>query len=108
MEGYPLGSLDHNVPLMVAFGLHTNTVKSPHDGASTEQGILLRSDVPSLDTREAQALDEYFKEVDAAGKSWSAAARQEPYRFRIKSVGRVCASSTADISEFCPVSKRCI
>ncbi|KFA76803.1 hypothetical protein S40288_03033 [Stachybotrys chartarum IBT 40288] len=88
MEGYPLGSLDHNVPLLVAFGLHANTAKSPHDGASTEQGILLRSDVPSLDTREAQALDEYFKEVDAAGKSWSAAARQEPYRFRIKSVGR--------------------
>ncbi|KAH7312383.1 Gryzun, putative trafficking through golgi-domain-containing protein [Stachybotrys elegans] len=87
MEGYPLGSLEHNVPLIVVSGLSATAAEQEQDG-DTKGGVVLRSDIPPLETREADVLGEYLQSIDARGRSWSAAAREGAYKFRVKSVGR--------------------
>jgi trafficking protein particle complex subunit 11 len=89
MDGYPTGSLDHNVPLLVAAGLNSETNELPLSAELKEQSILLRSELPPIGGEEAEVLAEYFKDVDASAKSWSAFERNEPYRFRIRTTGRV-------------------
>ncbi len=69
MDGYPLGSLDHNVPLIVASGLTSRTPEVELDESLREDGNLLRSDLPPLDTKEAQLLEEFFRDVNEKGKS---------------------------------------
>ncbi|RKL26708.1 hypothetical protein BFJ72_g13575 [Fusarium proliferatum] len=88
MDGYPTGSLDHNVPLLVAAGLNSETNELPLSAELKEQSILLRSELPPIGGGEAEVLAEYFKDVDASAKSWSAFERNEPYRFRIRTTGR--------------------
>ncbi|KAL9566487.1 hypothetical protein ACKAV7_009402 [Fusarium commune] len=88
MDGYPTGSLDHNVPLLVAAGLNSETNELPLSAELKEQCILLRSELPPIGSEEAEVLAEYFKDVDASAKSWSAFERNEPYRFRIRTTGR--------------------
>lgn len=87
MDGYPLGSLDHNVPLIVVSGLNSDPPEQPPK--ANGPGILLRSDLPPLESREASFLQSYFEEVDERGTSWTAITRDEPFRVRIKTVGRV-------------------
>lgn len=89
MDGYPAGSLDHNVPLLVVSGLNDAAPHLPLDDELKDQAILLRSELPTLQTKEAKILEEYFQEVDDNGKSWVGVQRDEPYRFRIKTIGRV-------------------
>jgi hypothetical protein len=96
MDGYPTGSLDHNVPLLVAAGLNSETNELPLSAELKEQSILLRSEIPPVDGKNAEVLSQYFKDVDASAKSWSAFERNEPYRFRIRTTGRV--SERGDIS----------
>ncbi|UKZ67694.1 uncharacterized protein TrAtP1_008851 [Trichoderma atroviride] len=86
MDGYPLGSLDHNVPLIVVSGLNSDPPEQPPK--ANGPGILLRSDLPPLESREANFLQSYFQEVDERGTSWTAITRDEPFRVRIKTVGR--------------------
>ncbi|KAF4436150.1 hypothetical protein F53441_13319 [Fusarium austroafricanum] len=88
MDGYPTGSLDHNVPLLVAAGFNTETDELPLSTELKEQSILLRSEIPPIEGEEAEVLTEYFKDIDASAKSWSAFERNEPYRFRVRSTGR--------------------
>jgi hypothetical protein len=90
MDGYPLGSLDHNVPFLVASGLISAEPELDLEGELRAQGQLIRSALPPLESREAQLLQRYFEEVDHRGSSWTVVPREEPYRFRIKAVGRVC------------------
>lgn len=89
MEGYPTGSLDHNVPFLVASGLNVAANELPLDAELRDQGILLRSDLPPLETREAGVLEQHFRDIDSHGRSWRGVERDELYRFRIKAVGRV-------------------
>lgn len=89
MDGYPSGSLDHNVPFLVASGLNSAEPDLDLPGELSTQGQLVKSDLPPLESREAQALEKYFEEIDKRGTSWSAVSRDEPYRLRIKTVGRV-------------------
>ncbi|KAM0251505.1 hypothetical protein ACHAQJ_008126 [Trichoderma viride] len=86
MDGYPLGSLDHNVPLIVVSGLNSDPPEQPPK--VNGQGVVLRSDLPPLEGREANFLEAYFGEVDERGASWTVVTREEPYRVRIKTVGR--------------------
>ncbi|KAH6981964.1 Gryzun, putative trafficking through golgi-domain-containing protein [Ilyonectria sp. MPI-CAGE-AT-0026] len=88
MDGYPAGSLDHNVPFLVAAGLNTETNELPLNAELRDQGILLRSELPPLESKEAEVLGQYFAEIDAQGKSWSGVEREEPHRFRIRTLGR--------------------
>ena len=89
MDAYPEGSLDHNVPFLVASGLNASHSGLSLDGDLKHQGILFRSEQPPLESREADILDNYFQEIDKKGKSWIGVERDEPFRFRIRSVGRV-------------------
>lgn len=89
MDAYPQGSLDHNVPFMIVSGLNSNSCELPLSDELRDQSILIRSELPALDSKEAQVLDEHFKEVDAKGHSWVGVERDEPFRCRIKSIGRV-------------------
>jgi trafficking protein particle complex subunit 11 len=91
MEGYPAGSLEHNVPLIVVSGLSAEAASSEQDVAA-KGGVVLQSDIPPLETREAEVLEEYLQSIDARGRSWSAAAKEGTYKFRIKSVRRVCTA----------------
>ncbi|KIE03613.1 hypothetical protein MAJ_00144, partial [Metarhizium majus ARSEF 297] len=88
MDGYPPGSLDHNVPFLVASGLNSAEPELDLQGELSTQGQLIKSDLPPLEGREAQLLETYFEEIDARGTSWAVVPRDEPYRFRIKTVGR--------------------
>ncbi|KAI5464626.1 Gryzun, putative trafficking through golgi-domain-containing protein [Mariannaea sp. PMI_226] len=88
MDGYPPGSLDHNVPFIVAAGLNKETNELPPNAELKGQTILLQSELPPLESKEAEVLEQYFKEVDAQGKSWSGVTREEGHRFRIKTLGR--------------------
>ncbi|KAG6184540.1 hypothetical protein E4U27_000899 [Claviceps purpurea] len=88
MEGYPEGSLDHNVPFLVASGLNDAEPHLDLPGELRCQGLRVTSDLPPLDTREAQLLGNYFEEIDSRGHSWTVVPRNEPYRLRIKTVGR--------------------
>ena len=94
MDGYPSGSLDHNVPFLVASGLNSTEPELDLEGELSTQGLLVKSDLPPLESREAQVLEKYFEEIDERGTSWAVVPRDEPYRFRIKTVGRVCHRST--------------
>ena len=91
MEGYPAGSLDHNVPFLVAAGLNADGPELALQGElSNQEGVLVKSDVPPLDSKEAHVVRNYLESIDKRGQSWTVVARDEPYRFRVKSVGRVC------------------
>lgn len=89
MDAYPQGSLDHNVPFIAVSGLNSNNPELPLREELKDQGILIRSELPPLDSREAKVLDEHFQQVDAKGQSWVGVTRVEPFRFRIRSTGRV-------------------
>ncbi|KAJ6787902.1 hypothetical protein PWT90_01885 [Aphanocladium album] len=88
MDGYPLGSLDHNVPLVIFSGLTSRSSEIELDATLREDAALLRSDLPPLDSKEAELLKQHFEDVDNEGQSWTGVSREEPYRLRIKTVGR--------------------
>ncbi|RCI15767.1 hypothetical protein L249_2754 [Ophiocordyceps polyrhachis-furcata BCC 54312] len=90
MDGYPAGCLDHNAPFIVVSGLSAQQQQpEPQSGVGLEDGrLLLRSSLPLLDDRLSAFLVKYFAQVDAHGMSWTTVSRQEPYRFRIKTVDR--------------------
>lgn len=89
MDDYPEGSLDHNVPFLVASGLSPAESRLDLPTGLTSYSQLVKSSLPLLDTKESQILDKYLNEVDARGKSWTSVPREEPYRLRVKTVGRV-------------------
>lgn len=93
MDGYPLGSLDHNVPLVVFSGLTSRSAEVELEATLRDEAALLRSDQPPLDSKEAEILEQHFENVDGDGQSWTGVSREEPYRLRIKSVGRVSTSA---------------
>ncbi|ROT36632.1 hypothetical protein SODALDRAFT_315671 [Sodiomyces alkalinus F11] len=88
MDGYPAGSLDLNVPFLVVAGLTSQPPNDlPLDPQLQEQGILLRSKLPSLDTEDAKALRDYISTRDARDQPWNT-QDQKPYRFRVGFSGR--------------------
>ncbi|ATY58919.1 Trafficking particle complex subunit 11 [Cordyceps militaris] len=91
MDGYPLGSLDHNVPLLIFSGLTSTSSEIELDANRGGEVALLRSDLPPLNSKEAELLAQHFENVDNEGQSWRAVSREEPYRLRIKTVGRTYA-----------------
>ncbi|KAF4125564.1 trafficking protein particle complex subunit 11 [Geosmithia morbida] len=88
MDAYPDGSLDHNVPLLVVSGLNSSAPQPPLGGELKDQGILVRSALPPVETREAAFVEQYLDKVNERGRSWVAVRTDEPYRFRVKTVGR--------------------
>jgi trafficking protein particle complex subunit 11 len=90
MDGYPAGSLDHNVPYVIVSGFNLSPSELPLSKELQDQAILFRSEQPPLETREAKVLQTYLGEVDQEGRSWTGVSREEPFKLRIKNAGRVC------------------
>lgn len=90
MDDYPAGSLDHNLPLLVVSGLSTTPTKPLlTDPDLKEQSVLIRSELPPVDSREAKAILRYIQEADATGLAWNAQETSKKYRFKVKPIGRV-------------------
>lgn len=94
MDEYPTGSLDHAIPFLLTLGTCTET---PYDAGLSatlkDQAILIRSELPALDSDQAHALLRYMQDRDATRLPCN--GRDESlrkYRFRIKTAERVGAS----------------
>ncbi|CAJ2505284.1 Uu.00g126780.m01.CDS01 [Anthostomella pinea] len=89
MDEYPSGSLDLNVPFLVVSGLSTSHSKPLlTDPDLRERGILIRSELPPVDSQEAKAVLHHIQEADAANLPWSARDSSKRYRFKVKTIGR--------------------
>ena len=90
MDGYPAGSLDHNVPFLVAAGLSSpSATEDSSDNDSTDQGILVESEIPCVEGKDAEVLGSYLASVDGRRPPWNARSKDRPYKYRVKMVGRV-------------------
>jgi hypothetical protein len=90
MDGYPLGSLDHNVPLLVASGLVSAPPRELGLSAElNEQAIPIRSDLPPLDGKAAKVLASYLGDVDSRQDAWNGRDTGNGYKFRVMTTGRV-------------------
>ncbi|KAI1387421.1 Gryzun, putative trafficking through golgi-domain-containing protein [Hypoxylon trugodes] len=89
MDGYPAGSLDHNVPFLVVSGLGTASTKHTlEDPGLREQGILVRSELPSIESREAKIILRCIQEKDATSLPWNSRDTSRRYKFKIETIGR--------------------
>jgi trafficking protein particle complex subunit 11 len=89
MDGYPDGSLEHNVPLLVVAGLAGSSADASHQSDSVDQGVLIHSDFPAIEGRDAEVLQSYLAGVDGRRPPWNARIKDKPYKFRVKTVDRV-------------------
>ncbi len=107
MDEYPAGSLDHSVPFLLTLGtrapLADSTDSTDSNGTSwaydaglsaalKDQAVLIRSELPPLESDQALALLRYIQERDASQvpcNSRETAARK--YRFRTRTAERVRA-----------------
>lgn len=102
MDDYPAGSLDHTVPFLAVSGLSTNITKHLlPDPELREQAILVRSEIPQIDTREARTILRFIQEADATSLPWISRDSSKRYRFNIKTIGRV--SNHSHGTKDCPV-----
>ena len=93
MDEYPLGSLDHNVPFLVASGLSSS---SAHEHKNEEGGSILQSGMPCLEGENADVLHAYLQSIDATQPPWNGRDKKAPYRYRVASIGRVRQSSNME------------
>lgn len=90
MDGYPVGSLDHNIPHVVLAGLTSSPARDlPLSAELRDQAILLRSELPSLESRDAEALRDYIVRQDGRNHPWNGRDTGKPYKLRFAVAGRV-------------------
>ncbi|ORY61199.1 Gryzun, putative trafficking through golgi-domain-containing protein [Pseudomassariella vexata] len=89
MDKYPRGSLDHNLPLLVVSGLSTGPTKPLlTDPDLREQGVLIRSEIPPVESREAKTILQYVQETDATHLPWHSRDVSRKHKFKIRTIGR--------------------
>ncbi|KAI0174181.1 Gryzun, putative trafficking through golgi-domain-containing protein [Pestalotiopsis sp. NC0098] len=89
MDDYPAGSLDHNLPLLVVSGLSTGPTKPLlTDPDLKEQSVLIRSELPPVESREAKAILHHIQEADATDLPWNGQDTSQKYKFKVKTIGR--------------------
>ncbi|KAI8965050.1 Gryzun, putative trafficking through golgi-domain-containing protein [Daldinia sp. FL1419] len=89
MDDFPEGSLDHNVPFLVVSGLSNSSTKPALvDASLREQGILVRSELPSIESREAKIILRCIQEKDATELPWNSRDSSRKYKFKICTAGR--------------------
>ncbi|KAH6648110.1 Gryzun, putative trafficking through golgi-domain-containing protein [Truncatella angustata] len=89
MDDYPAGSLDHNLPLLVVSGLSTGPTKPLlTDPDLKDQSVLIRSELPPVDSREAKAILRYIQDADATAEPWNPHDAPRKYKFKVKPIGR--------------------
>ena len=90
MDDYPAFGLDHNIPLLVTLGIAPPTpYESGLGPVLKDEAILLRSDIPTIDSEQATSLLRYFQEKDASNQPWNGRQTEKSYKFRIKAAERV-------------------
>ncbi|KAH8884676.1 hypothetical protein GQ53DRAFT_661530 [Thozetella sp. PMI_491] len=89
MDDYPAFSLDLSVPLLLTLGIAPDTpYESPLGPDLKEQAILLRSELPLVDSEQAKALLRYFQASDASNLPWNGRDEKRTYRFRVRAAER--------------------
>ena len=89
MEGYDPAYVAHNLPYIVVSGLGVQA----REALRKEGGARYISDIPVVDSEDANTLLKHFKENDATNLAWNGKEHTERNKFRIKTVGRVAAFS---------------
>ena len=90
MDEYPTHSVDHNVPLLVTFGFpsgHQEQLQLPQD--LRDEAILIRSELPVLDSTHASAVHKYIQDGNASA-ALNTRDTTKKFRFHIRNGGRVC------------------
>jgi hypothetical protein len=86
MDGYAPAYVAHNVPLLVVSGLGS----PPKDDTKLKVGgARIISEIPSVDSDDAQALLRHFEDSDASNLAWNGREHNGRNNFRVKVVGRV-------------------
>ncbi|GKT46403.1 trafficking protein particle complex subunit 12 [Colletotrichum spaethianum] len=89
MDGYPVGSLDHNIPHIVVAGLTSDPTRDlPLNAELRDQALLLRSELPSVESQDAEALIEYIVRQDGRNHPWNGRDSGKPYKLRVTVAGR--------------------
>ncbi|GJC89737.1 trafficking protein particle complex subunit 11 [Colletotrichum liriopes] len=89
MDGYPVGSLDHNIPHIVLAGLSSGPARDlPLNAELRDQALLLRSELPSIESQDAEALRDYIVRQDGRNHPWNGRDSGKPYKLRITVAGR--------------------
>jgi len=97
MDGYAPAYVAHNVPFLVISGLGS----LPQDKSTAQDGaILIASEIPPVESEDAQVLLKHFKDSDAGDLAWNAREYSGRNKFRVKTVGRV-ASAESDYVVSC-------
>ncbi len=86
MDGYATAYVAHNIPFVVVSGLEPQAHETEHLEAG---GTRISSELPSVETEDAQALLRYFRDSDASDLAWNAREHNGRAKFRVKAVGRV-------------------
>jgi len=84
MDGYPPAYIAHNLPLLIVSGLG-----SVQETSASKSGTRITSEIPPVDTEDAERLLRHFKRSDASDLSWNGREHIGRNKFRVKVVGRV-------------------
>ena len=94
MDGYAPAYVAHNVPLLVVSGLDS----APQDKSIAPEGaIRIASEIPPVESEDAQVLLRHFKDSDAGELAWNAREYSGRNKFRVKTIGRVVSADSVII-----------
>lgn len=94
MDGYAPAYVAHNIPLLVVSGLDS----APQDKSIAPEGaIRIASEIPPVESEDAQVLLRHFKDSDAGELAWNAREYSGRNKFRVKTVGRVVSADSVII-----------
>lgn len=98
MDEYPAGSLDHSVPFLLTLGTSGDpTYQSGLSAVLKEQAILIRSELPPLDSDQAHALLRYIQNRDASNLPCNGLDAPKKHRFHVKTAERVGGRFRANV-----------
>ena len=86
MDGYPPKLVAHNLPLLVVSGLDPRC--SPTK-LRPKEGIEIKSEIPPVESDDAQVLLRHFTESDARNLAWNGREHTGRDKFMVKVIGRV-------------------
>jgi hypothetical protein len=92
MDGYAPAYVAHNLPLLIVSGLGADP--SPTNARLKEGGVIITSDIAPLESEDAKALLEHFKDNDAESLPWNGYEHSEKNKFRVKIIGRVAKEAS--------------
>ena len=87
MDGYAPAYVAHNVPYLVVSGL--GGAPRNHADLLPAEGVRIASDVPPVESEDAEAIIKNLKDADAEGLAWNGRASAGRNKFKVKIVGRV-------------------